>query len=259
MKKRVKYEKVLKSRSPYHADRRRSQKSMELKFILFTGVIGAVVIAIWGIVGIIVNWHFFMQSTSTTETSAESSVLSVQEKNEKLLTLVNTNTALPTDYPLTLETYNNIQADSILISDLNALISAAEQDGITLKVIEGYISKEEQAELHKSEVNRLLALGYSQSQANTIAETTVPSAGNAEQQTGLSVRFDLAENSKASAWLERHSFKYGFILRYPDDKTETTDHNGDNTLFRYVGKNYALQMRTLNMCLEEYIIYLNRR
>ena len=259
MKKRVKYEKVLKSRSPYHADRHHSQKSMELKFILFTGIVGAVVIAIWGIIGIILNWHFFMQSTSTTEPSAESSALSVQEKNEKLLTLVNTNTALPTDYPLTLETYNYVQVDSLLMSDLTALISAAEQDGITLKVVEGYISNEKQDELHTAEVNRLLTLGYSRNQADTAAETTVPSAGHAEQQTGLSIRFDFTDNAKASAWLERHSFKYGFILRYPDDKTETTAHSGDTTLFRYVGKNYALQMRTLNMCLEEYIIYLNRR
>lgn len=259
MKKKFRYEKVLKSRSPYTGRRYSQSRLAQLKFILFTGIGGAVAVIIWGIIGIIADWHFFVQNTKVEESSVESSVLSVQETNEKLLTLVNATIPLPSDYPLTLENYNHIQIDQLLLDDLTALLSAAEQDGITLKVIEGYISDEEQFRLYTAEINRLSALGYSKNQAQSIAETTVPPAGHAEQQTGLSIRFDISDNTKAFTWLERHSFKYGFILRYPDDKTEVTAHSGDPALFRYVGKNYALQMRTLNMCLEEYIIYLNRR
>ncbi len=258
MKKKAKYEKILKSRSSSHT-KKKPIDEIQLKFLMFISIAGAIGIVIWGIIGIIMNWHFFMQNTEAEESIPESSVLSLQEKNQKLLTLVNASAALPDDYPLELETYNNIQIDSLLTGDLTDLISAAEQNSITLNISEGYISHEEQFKMYTSEINRLLSLGYTKSQAASIAETTVPSAGHAEQQTGLSVRFDIADNVKAQTWLERNSFKYGFILRYPDDRTDVTDHNGDPTLFRYVGKSYALQMRTLNMCLEEYIIYLNRR
>lgn len=261
MKKKIKYEKVLKSNLSYHTDRRRSQKFLELKFVLISAVVCAVIIVLASIAAIAVNWHYFLQSTTVeNSTITESSALTTQEKDEKLLTLVNAATALSSSYALMLESYNSdIQLDTIVIGDLTDLLAAAKEYGITLHITEGYISPEEQSALHTAEVDRLIASGYSRSQAESIAETTVPSAYHADQQTGLSLRFDIENDTKAQTWLERNSFKYGFILRYPDSKTDTTAHSADITLFRYVGKNYALQMRTLSMCLEEYIIYLNRR
>ena len=50
-----------------------------------------------------------------------------------------------------------------------------------------------------------------------------------------------------------------FILRYPEGKEDTTSLPFKPSLFRYVGKENALRMTTLNMCLDQYVIYLNSR
>ena len=53
-----------------------------------------------------------------------------------------------------------------------------------------------------------------------------------------------------------NSWEYGFILRYPSDKTETTGTPYAPHHFRYVGKIHAAIMHENNFCLEEYLDYL---
>ena len=50
-----------------------------------------------------------------------------------------------------------------------------------------------------------------------------------------------------------NSYKYGFILRYPTNKKDITGVNYEPWHYRYVGKENALQIKKLNVCLEEYI------
>ena len=45
-------------------------------------------------------------------------------------------------------------------------------------------------------------------------------------------------------------------MRYPSDKEDITKISGNNYLYRYVGKDNAVKMRTYGMCLEEYNDYL---
>lgn len=89
--------------------------------------------------------------------------------------------------------------------------------------------------------------------------------GISEHQTGLAV--DMHNMSAASTafgdtkeakWLADNAHNFGFILRYPKDKVRITGINYEPWHFRYVGRYHATKMHELDMCLEEYIEYINQ-
>ncbi len=83
---------------------------------------------------------------------------------------------------------------------------------------------------------------------------TIP--GNAsEHRTGLGVDVWLIEYDYE--WLHQNCYKYGFILRYPSNKTRITGIMYEQWHFRYVGLEAAAEIKDLGMCLEEYIAYKN--
>ena len=67
---------------------------------------------------------------------------------------------------------------------------------------------------------------------------------NAEGQT---------DGNRLYQWLAEHSWKYGFILRYPAEKEEITGIDYEPWHFRYVGKQAAKEMYEQDSCLEEYV------
>lgn len=62
--------------------------------------------------------------------------------------------------------------------------------------------------------------------------------------------------AKRNEWMVENAWQYGFILRYPEDKTETTGVPYAPHHFRYVGKVHAALMHEKNYCLEEYLNFL---
>lgn len=58
---------------------------------------------------------------------------------------------------------------------------------------------------------------------------------------------------KAKDWLKEHCAEYGFILRFPGDKTDITGRS-NSLLYRYVGETAAKYMQEQNLCLEEYVM-----
>ncbi len=76
--------------------------------------------------------------------------------------------------------------------------------------------------------------------------------GYSEHQTGLAA--DLAaygqgcvvkvcfSTTKASAWLVANSWRYGFILRYPQGQTKITGYQFEPWHYRFVGKTLSIQM-----------------
>lgn len=82
--------------------------------------------------------------------------------------------------------------------------------------------------------------------------------------TGLGVELRIQNsngtgNSKLSAnpvvetWLNDNAAKYGFVVRYPNDKAELTGVAEYTDYFRYVGVAHATYMKANGLCLEEYI------
>ncbi len=203
-------------------------------------------------------------STHQQKEAAATALYSAAD-SEKLLTIVSPQNPLPSDYKLNLVTYGNIKIDSIVKDGIESLVNAASNDGIKLDILKGYVSTQEQNELYNAEVHRLTdSEGYSRAKAEEEAEKTVPMGNHADQQTGLSVEFasSAAENfaeSEEFYWLMKNAYKYGFVLRYPENKEDDTDMPFNPSLFRYVGNENASKMVTLNRCLDEYVTYLSAR
>lgn len=76
----------------------------------------------------------------------------------------------------------------------------------------------------------------------------------------LALSYDDADDGYADTpegiWLFENAHKYGFILRYPEDKEHLTGVIFEPWHYRYVGETAALEMYEKNMCLEEYVLYL---
>ena len=66
-------------------------------------------------------------------------------------------------------------------------------------------------------------------------------------------------NTPASRWMRENSWRYGFILRYPADKTHITSINYEPWHFRFVGVPHAYYIHTNGLALEEYIELLQER
>ena len=212
-----------------------------------------------------------MSALYNVETSRETSQIKEvfspedSENPEKLMTVVSSDSPLGSDYKIDLVQYENIKIDHLVLNGLTKLMEDAKKENLSLVLTGGYVSKEEQDELYQKEVNRLMqSENYSQARAETQAEKTLPKGNCADEQTGLSVKFSTEngknfENSKEYIWLTQNAMKYGFVLRYPENKEDETGMTANPSLFRYVGVENATKMRTLNMCLDEYAAYLNAR
>ena len=57
----------------------------------------------------------------------------------------------------------------------------------------------------------------------------------------------------AQKWLMSNSWKYGFILRYPNSKTDVTGIIYEPWHYRYVGKELAKELYESGLTLEEYL------
>ena len=60
-------------------------------------------------------------------------------------------------------------------------------------------------------------------------------------------------DTAAGKWLLEHAADYGFILRYPEDKQETTKIIYESWHYRYVGEEHAKAIKESGLCLEEYL------
>ena len=94
-------------------------------------------------------------------------------------------------------------------------------------------------------------------------EKYVNQAGHSEHQLGLAV--DLSSFDKdckanfarcslkkeTAAWLANNSYKYGFILRYPEGKEDLTGIEAESWHFRYVGKDMAKLVHDSGLTFDE--------
>ena len=56
-------------------------------------------------------------------------------------------------------------------------------------------------------------------------------------------------------WLADNSYKYGFIIRYPENKVTYTGISNEPWHLRYVGVDAATEMKLNDQCLEEYLLF----
>lgn len=218
--------------------------------------------------------------SSSEQTSSESSPSypavgpNGLDANFSILLLVNDKNPLPEDYDyegnLTTIPTNYIngmlnQIDKDVWNYMKAMIDAQRETQTDSKnwlyVRSPYRSYATQKMLFTNQINRNLNAGLSSEEAETKAATVVTRPGRSEHNTGFSADFNIAEDSFESTpmftWMQEHAAEYGFVLRFPKDKQDKTGIVYESWHYRFVGINTAKEMNRLNMCLEEYVEYLN--
>lgn len=181
-----------------------------------------------------------------------------------LLLLVNPWTPLPEDFvPGELVPVQNDQAvDARAYPDLQNMLGDMSEAGLSPLICSSYRSQERQQELYDNKVQRVMAEGVSREAAQAEAARWVALPGTSEHQTGLAVDIvslsnqmldETQESTPEFQWLAENAWKYGFILRYPNDKSEKTGIAYEPWHFRFVGKEAAAEMHDLGLCLEEYL------
>lgn len=173
------------------------------------------------------------------------------------LMLVNSRYRIPDDYSVELiRLSNGEQVDSRIYPDLQEMFDDARGDGYNLFVRAGYRSGEDQEDLMEDKIETYRQEGYSQREAEHEAEKWVAKPGTSEHELGLAVDINAegqTDGNRLYQWLADHSWKYGFILRYPAEKEEITGIDYEPWHFRYVGKQAAKEMYEKDLCLEEYV------
>ncbi len=157
--------------------------------------------------------------------------------------------------------YDSIQGVRTAVEALIEMLEAAKKDGITKwQVSAGYRSLINQENLLNSKINSYLKKhsSWSRSRARSAALKTVAEPGASEHHLGLAFDVNVPGTSsfagtKQCKWLHQHCWEYGFIVRYQKDKEQITGFAAEAWHIRYVGKEHALIMRDLNLCLEEYL------
>ena len=92
--------------------------------------------------------------------------------------------------------------------------------------------------------------------------TSVALPGTSEHATGLAVDIistsygeldDRQGDTAEQKWLMEHCWEYGFILRYPPEKSDITGIIYEPWHYRYVGKDAAQEITEQGITLEEYL------
>lgn len=183
------------------------------------------------------------------------------------LTLVNFENKLAEDFEPkeVAEADNGYVTDARIADAAKKMISDARaKDNVRIIALSGYRDYEYQKELFDNKVERLQQeKGYSVSKAREEAATVVAVPGTSEHQLGLALDLvdarhvklnESQENTAAYKWLYKHCAEYGFIVRYPNGKTDITGIIYEPWHFRYVGVEAATYIMENNITLEEYLL-----
>ena len=134
------------------------------------------------------------------------------------------------------------------------MFNAAKAENITIIVNSSYRTYQYQADLWNN---------YSSAHGPEWADSYAARAGYSEHQTGLALDVTTYgvkgqegfEKTKAYEWMINHSYEYGFILRYPKGKEDTTGYSYESWHYRYVGVDLAKKIHDSNLTFDEYYAY----
>lgn len=147
----------------------------------------------------------------------------------------------------------DMEVREVVEEALVAMFAAAEADGCTLLIHSAYRSYRTQAIMYE---NRLKSKGRD--------DGMVQKPGASDHQTGLGVDIVNPEWAKKSAfnaefaktaeaqWMAENCARFGFIIRYPQDKVDITGINYEPWHLRYVGVEVATYLTQNGLTLEEF-------
>ena len=170
------------------------------------------------------------------------------------LVLVNKYHGLPEVYVPELEKLGGRYGVGSMVPEaaaaFRAMADAAKQDGISLRSVSAYRSYQTQQGLYQH---------YVSIDGKANAERYSARPGYSEHQTGLALDINTAsisahfENTVEYAWLQENCAKFGFMLRYPQDKESITGYRYEPWHYRYVGQAIAQTCMDQGLTYEEYL------
>ena len=205
---------------------------------------------------------------NTTETTLESTPPATETETDSgpkvidIDMLVNYANPLPDEWDIDLvELKNGHRVDRRAYDSLQKMMDDCRAEGYNPLICSSYRTQEKQVTLFNNKVQQYINQGYSESQAKIEAGKWVAVPGTSEHQTGLALDIVSVENQNLNEsqlnnpcqqWLMEHCYDYGFILRYPVDKTDITQIDFEPWHYRYVGMKAAQEIKEKGICLEEY-------
>lgn len=181
----------------------------------------------------------------------------------KEIQLVNPWNAIPEDYTVELVNYSErYQIAAECLEPLQRMLADCKSAGNRAIVASAYRTQEYQQGLFDRKIQYYVSRGYTREDAEVVAATVVAYPGTSEHQLGLAVDLvdityqlldEAQEQTPAQQWLMENSWRYGFILRYPNGKSEVTGIIYEPWHYRYVGTELAQELYEQELCLEEYL------
>ena len=157
---------------------------------------------------------------------------------------------------------NGHQLERRSAKEITQMMKDAKSVGMRMNLTSAYRTYMKQVYLFKNKIERLEREGYSHEKAVKEAGTVVAVPGTSEHQLGLTLDFvtgsykNLDEgirNTKEYQWTEKHAWEYGYVIRYPKDKSAITGIISEPWHLRYVGIPAAQLMTEQDLCLEEFL------
>ena len=148
--------------------------------------------------------------------------------------------------------------DSRIYPDLQAMFDEMRAAGLDPRVVQGYRTSEEQKERLDNKISEYMGYGKTREEAWQLAVQWEAEPGTSEHETGLCVDIssDSGDNESANAvweWMDENCSRFGFIKRYPNNKSSVTGVKGEPWHYRYVGPEAAQEITAGNTTLEEYL------
>ena len=173
--------------------------------------------------------------------------------------MVNAWNELPEDYTVELTKLpNGKNAATECYEILMKMVNDCTAAGCSPNIIGAYRTIGDQRVLFNNYLADYKSKGYGDAYARTLQRVAIP--GTSEHHLGLA--FDIVDKrypqkytgeNNALVWLSEHCWEYGFIIRYPENKTAITGIMYEPWHFRYVGVELAMELKDSGLCLEEYL------
>ena len=178
-----------------------------------------------------------------------------------LLWLVCRDSPLASDFePQHLIEYQGVKLRSDAHKAFLEMLSAMDADGISgLRLQSAYRPHSYQSAIFDQRVKELMQKGMAKEAAVYQASQSIQYPGASEHQTGLALDVSVSgtltqsfAETNAGQWLDENSHNFGFIIRYPESKTDVTRIIYEPWHLRYVGNPHASMMKKMDLTLEEY-------
>lgn len=188
-------------------------------------------------------------------------------KDTRSLILVNYRNPIPDGYSADLvEVEYGHKVDKSAAEGLKQMLSDMRSEGLSPVIVSSYRTNAKQERLFKNQIQKHIKDSVTYEEAADKARRVVAYPGTSEHQMGLAVdlvsrsyqALDKAqERTPEAIWLKENCIKYGFVLRYQEDKSDITEIIYEPWHYRYVGESVAREMSEMNFCLEEYVEWRN--